>query len=107
MPSDTSEFDTAMLGVTVEQFRTALLDAAERIDVVQPPALREPVSLWLRGVEERARREVWTDFLGRHVVDAWNAARAILATRRMPPRHLASGDEDGRAAGTSHTGGHD
>jgi hypothetical protein len=76
-----NDFDTSLGGVTVEQFRAALLDAAEGIDVVQPPALREPVSLWLRGLEERARREGWPHLLGRQVVDAWNAAQAILAAR--------------------------
>lgn len=67
-------------GVTVEQFRAALLDAAEHTDVVQPPALRGPIRLWLRATEERARREAWRDFLGRYVEDAWEAAQAILAT---------------------------
>jgi hypothetical protein len=79
VPAD--DFDTAMRGVTVEQFRTTLLDAVDHVDVIQPPALREPVSLWLRGVEERARIEDWKRLLGRPVVTAWNAARAILATR--------------------------
>jgi hypothetical protein len=79
VPAD--DFDTALRGVTVEQFRTTLLDAVDHIDVVQPPALREPVSLWLRGHDERARREGWKHLLGRPVVLAWNAARAILATQ--------------------------
>lgn len=78
-------FDTALRGVTVEQFRAALLDAAEHIDVVHPPALREPISLWLRGLEERTHREGWRHLLGRPVVHAWNAARAILATRDRAP----------------------
>jgi hypothetical protein len=69
-----------MRDVTVEQFRAALRDAAARTEVVQPPALRAPVSLWLRSVEERARREGWRDLLGGHVVDAWQAAQAILMT---------------------------
>jgi len=75
------DFDTALPGVTVAQFRTTLLDATARIDVVQPAALQEPVSLWLRGLEERARLEDWKRLLGRPVVAAWNAARAILAAR--------------------------
>lgn len=70
----------ALRGVTVQEFRTALRDAVEHVDVVQPPALREPLGLWLRGIDERAGRERWTGLLGRHVVDAWNAAHAILTT---------------------------
>ncbi|GAA1281469.1 hypothetical protein [Saccharothrix xinjiangensis] len=71
----------------------------EDFDVVEPPALREPVSLWLRGLEERARRERWTGLLGRSVVVAWNAARAILATRE------ALGGEQGRPPGAGPSGG--
>ncbi|MFE2751587.1 hypothetical protein ACFXGA_06240 [Actinosynnema sp. NPDC059335] len=41
--------------------------------------MREPVALWLRGLDERARLENWNSLLGRSVVAAWNAARAILA----------------------------
>jgi hypothetical protein len=66
-------------GVTIEQFQAVLLDAAARVDVVQPPALREPISLWLRGLEERSRRDGWINLLGRHVAHAWEAAQAILA----------------------------
>jgi hypothetical protein len=70
--------DNQLAGITVEQFRMALRDAVDRIDVVQPAALREPVSLWLRGVEEQAARQQWADLLGRRVLESWNAARAIL-----------------------------
>jgi hypothetical protein len=71
---------TALWDVSVDQFRAELLDAVAHVDVVQPPALREPICLWLRSLEERARREGWRDLAGRHVVDAWEAAQAILAT---------------------------
>ena len=71
---------TTRQGVTVEQFRAVLLEAVKHTDVVQPPALREPVSLWLRSVEERARRENWPDLLGKPVEYAWEAAQVILAT---------------------------
>lgn len=64
--------------VTVEQFRAVLLDAVQHVGVVQPPALREPIGLWLRSVEERARREKWLNLLGRPVETAWSAAQAIL-----------------------------
>lgn len=70
--------DHQLAGVTVTQFRQALRDAVVRVDVVEPATLREPVSLWLRGVDERARREQWADLLGRSVVEAWNAAQAVL-----------------------------
>lgn len=70
--------DHQIPGVTVEEFRQALRDATDRIDVVQPPALREPVSLWLRAVEAQAASEHWTRLLGRSVVSVWNAAQAIL-----------------------------
>jgi len=66
--------------VTVEQFRAVLLDAAGHVEVVQPPTLREPVRLWLRALEERARVENWRHLLGRPVTYAWAAAQAILAT---------------------------
>jgi hypothetical protein len=71
----------ALGGVTVEQFRAVLLDAVEHVDIIQPSALRAPVSSWLRSVEERARREGWRDLLGRQVVHEWAAAQAILATK--------------------------
>ncbi len=80
MNADNQAHPVPLRGVTVGHFRAVLLDAAEHTDVVQPPALREPISLWLRSVEERARRENWQDLLGRHVVDAWGAAQAILTT---------------------------
>jgi hypothetical protein len=70
--------DHQMAGVTVDQFRKALLDAVGRIDVVQPATLREPVSLWLRSVEAQAAAQEWKHLLGRPVISAWNAARAIL-----------------------------
>lgn len=70
--------DNKLAGVTVIQFRQALRDAADRILVVQPVLLREPISLWLRSVEERAAREHWTELLGRSVLEPWNAAQAIL-----------------------------
>ncbi|MEV8439171.1 hypothetical protein AB0425_17490 [Actinosynnema sp. NPDC051121] len=90
-------FDTALLDVTVDQFRATLLDAVKHVDVVQPAALREPVSLWLRGIDERACRENWTHLLGRPVVAAWNAARAILAAHQAPSHAVFR--EDGPLAG--------
>lgn len=79
--------DHQLAGVTVTQFRQALRDAAVRIEVVEPATLREPVSLWLRGIEERARREQWADLLGRPIIESWNAAQAILNehARRAEP----------------------
>lgn len=74
----TNDFDTTLRDVTVIQFRAALLDAAARADVVEPEALREPIALWLRALEQKANREGWRSLLGRDVVAAWNAARAIL-----------------------------
>lgn len=71
--------------VTVEQFRAALLGAASLIDVVQPEELREPISLWLRGLEERARREGWRSLVGKPVEYAWEAAQAILNCARELP----------------------
>jgi hypothetical protein len=70
--------DHQLAGITVEQFRMALRDAVDRIDVVQPAALREPVSLWLRSVEAQAAGQQWKHLLGRPVIAAWNAAHAIL-----------------------------
>lgn len=70
--------DHQVAGLTVAQFRQALRDATDRILVVQPAALREPIALWLRSVEERAAREQWRHLLGRSVVAPWNAAQAIL-----------------------------
>jgi hypothetical protein len=68
--------DHQLRDVTVIQYRRALLQAAERVGVIQPEALREPVSLWLRAAEAEARS--WRSLLGRSVVSAWNAAQAIL-----------------------------
>jgi hypothetical protein len=65
--------------VSVEEFRAVLLAAAARTDVVQPPALRESVGLWLRSVEERSRRENWRHLTGKPVEYAREAAQAILA----------------------------
>lgn len=73
---------TTLQSVTVEEFRAVLLDAVKHVDVVQPPALREPISLWLRGLEETARREGWRHLLARPVVAAWEAAQAILAASK-------------------------
>lgn len=70
--------DHGLAGVTVDEFRRALLDAVDRIGVVQPATLREPLSLWLRSVEEQASAQQWTHLLGRPVVAAWNAAQAVL-----------------------------
>lgn len=71
--------DHQLKSVTIIQFRATLLDAVDRIDVVQPAELREPVSLWLRAVEAQAVAEGWRHLLGRPVVAAWNAAQAILS----------------------------
>lgn len=92
-------FDTSLRGVTVEQFRTRLLDAAARTDVIQPAALREPVRLWLRAVEERARREDWRQLLGRPVGAAWNAAQAILDAPQVPAQPRSPFDPDGPLGG--------
>jgi hypothetical protein len=67
-----------MSGVTVERFRAVLLEAVHDLSAMQPEALREPLSLWLRATEERSRREGWRHLLGRDVVAAWNAAVAVL-----------------------------
>lgn len=70
--------DHRLRNVTVEQFRKTLLDAVEHIDVIQPEDLREPVSLWLRAVEQEARQ--WKRLLGRDVVAVWNAALSIIVS---------------------------
>ena len=70
--------DHQLRDVTVVQFRAALLDAAARVDVVEPEALREPIALWLRAVDAEAHNEGWKSLLGRSVLAAWNAAQAIL-----------------------------
>ena len=68
--------DHQLRDVTVDQFRGALLQAVNHIDMVQPAELREPVALWLRSVEAQAQQ--WRQLLGRSVVSPWNAAQAIL-----------------------------
>ncbi len=70
--------DHQLRDVTVVQFRAALLDAAARVDVIEPEALREPIALWLRAVDAEAHNEGWKSVIGRNVVAAWNAAQAIL-----------------------------
>lgn len=70
--------DHQLNGVTVIQFRAALLDAAARVEVVEPEALRGPIALWLRALEEKANIEGWKSLIGRNVVAGWNAAQAIL-----------------------------
>lgn len=70
--------DHQMRDVTVIEFRAALLDAAARVDAVEPEALREPIALWLRALESEAHNEGWKSLIGRSVVAAWNAAQAIL-----------------------------
>lgn len=69
-------------GVTVEEFRSALLEAVRNVGVVRPPELREPLSLWWRATEERSRREDWRHLTGRDVLAQWEAARAVLEARR-------------------------
>jgi len=80
------DFDHELRGVSVEESRAAMLDAAGRVDTLQPAGLREPVALWLRGLEEQARVGNWASLLGRPVVCAWNAARAILASGEADTR---------------------
>lgn len=76
-----SEMDFVMAGVSVTRYRADLLAAVEAAPaVVQPAALVEPVVLWLRGAEERVRRNL--SLLGAGSVGAWNAAQAILAEQR-------------------------
>lgn len=75
---------------SVEEIRATLLAAAARTDVVQPPALREPIRLWLRGVEERSRRDNWRHLAGRPVEYAREAAQAILAAADAVPQPRAS-----------------
>lgn len=70
--------DHLLRDVTVIQFRAALLDAAARVEVVEPEALREPIALWLRALESKTNNEGWKSLVGRNVVAAWNAAQAIL-----------------------------
>jgi hypothetical protein len=74
-----------LAGVTVREFRQALADAADAVEVIEPIALREPVRLWLLAMDEHARRERWSHLLARPVVAEWNAAQAILAARRDQP----------------------
>lgn len=65
--------------VSVIRFRAVLLTAAEHAcAVVSPIELVEPVELWLRGQEERARREDWKSLLSRDINAPWAAAVAIL-----------------------------
>lgn len=78
-----TEMDHRLSGVTVEQFRSTLLQAAGCIEVVQPEALREPLSLWLRAVEAEAQQ--WRHLLGRPVVSAWNAALSIIVAATECP----------------------
>ncbi len=73
--------DHFLRDVDVIQYRAALLDAAARVDVIEPEALREPIALWLRALEEKANREGWKSLIGRNVVASWNAAQAILSAR--------------------------
>lgn len=68
--------------VTVEQYRAVLLDAIEHVDVVEPVGLRAPIGLWLRSIEERARRDEWRYLLGKPVELAWEAAQVILSCHR-------------------------
>jgi len=68
--------DDRLKDVTVIEYRRALLRTAERVHVVKPEELREPVRLWLRASEEQARS--WRSLLGQSVVSPWNAAQAIL-----------------------------
>lgn len=70
--------DFTLRDVGVIEFRAALLDAAARVDVVEPEELREPIALWLRALEQKANHEGWKSLIGRNVVAGWNAARAIL-----------------------------
>lgn len=70
--------DHLLPDMTVDQFRQALRDAAAHVDVVEPAALREPISLWLRSVDERVGREQWQCLLGRPTTSPWHAAQAIL-----------------------------
>lgn len=70
--------DHFLRDVDVIEYRAALLDAAARVDVVEPEALREPLALWLRALEEKANHEAWKSLIGRDVVAGWNAAQAIL-----------------------------
>lgn len=70
--------DHFLKDVTVIQFRAALLDAAARVETVEPEALREPIALWLRALEQKANLEDWKSLIGRNVVAGWNAAQAIL-----------------------------
>jgi hypothetical protein len=73
-----TDMDHRLKDVTVPVFLDTLRDAAVHLDAVQPEALREPLSLWFRAIEERAMGEGWRHLLGRNVVAVWNAARAIL-----------------------------
>ena len=75
---NTPVFDTSMWDVTVEEFRARLLAAAREVGSVQPPELREPISLWLRSVEEQSRVEDWKSLLGRPVVLPWWVANVII-----------------------------
>lgn len=70
--------DHFLRDVDVIEYRAALLDAAARVEVVEPEALREPLALWLRALEEKANIEGWKSLIGRDVVAGWNAAQAIL-----------------------------
>ena len=78
-----SGMDHTLRDVTVGQFIETLRAAVANLDVVQPAELRAPLSLWLRATEERAVRERWTHLLARSVLAEWNAARAILATKKV------------------------
>lgn len=71
--------DHFLRDVDVIEYRAALLDAAARVNVVEPEELREPLALWLRALEEKANREGWKSLVGRNVVAGWNAAQAILS----------------------------
>jgi len=70
--------DHSLRDVTVPDLIDTLRDAEDHLDVVQPGALREPLSLWFLATLEQAKRERWTQLMGKPVVAVWNAARAVL-----------------------------
>jgi hypothetical protein len=85
--------DHTMRGVGVVEYRAALIAAAGSVANVEPPGLREPLSLWFRAEAERAA--AWTSLLGRSVVSCWNAARAVLDAPALIDGSDAQGGDRG------------
>lgn len=61
----------------INAYHKALIEAAEQVDIIQPPELRAPIYNWLKETERQSRNRTTANPPTHNELTAWQAALAI------------------------------